>query len=536
MTDLLHHTDRRIATATATDTATGDDELRARTFRAATLDDAVAAARAELGPDVELLEAHRVRRGGLGGFFATDLGVEIIAIPTEPALEPLLPPASIPQTRPAPTAPTPALDEAASPTDRHLSSTHDDLPTMMPLATPGLQPMPADDLILPVAPPSERVVTALDRLIEHAESLDRRLPVDHAAAALRTPTVADPADLVWGDEITDPSAETDDDWWNDEIDTRADQPGSFEAHLRTELGGTTSATDGPTATATASAIPALSTADSLLGLEHVDADAIDADATEELDIPDWVSAHPEEIETGDLVEVETADTVTTDLDTTDLDTTDTATTDLGTEATDMETAETDLTVDIAGDTETGADEISAIDTPTAAALAPPSALLNPQLADTGTLSELDELLRGVGISVDPIETTAELDDGDQTLDVETTETDDSTEYGEFVPPSTALAPLAGQVELADALPVEQLGLIARAATDQLVGSIAAAAGSHLGMSHLTISLTAADGSSVTVATEFAPTPPLSAPALSPAETDALPTDTPPLAGREMNDA
>ncbi len=46
-------------------------------FRAATIDAALAEARSELGPDVEILEANRIRRGGVGGFFAADLGVEI---------------------------------------------------------------------------------------------------------------------------------------------------------------------------------------------------------------------------------------------------------------------------------------------------------------------------------------------------------------------------------------------------------------------------------------------------------------------------
>lgn len=49
-----------------------------RRFRAATYEGAVAAATAELGPNVQVIEANRIRRGGLGGFFATDLGVEIV--------------------------------------------------------------------------------------------------------------------------------------------------------------------------------------------------------------------------------------------------------------------------------------------------------------------------------------------------------------------------------------------------------------------------------------------------------------------------
>ena len=46
-------------------------------FRAATIDEAIGQARAELGPDVEIVEANRIRRGGVGGFFAADLGVEV---------------------------------------------------------------------------------------------------------------------------------------------------------------------------------------------------------------------------------------------------------------------------------------------------------------------------------------------------------------------------------------------------------------------------------------------------------------------------
>lgn len=52
-----------------------DDKLR---FRADTVENALVAARAELGDDVEVVEANRLRRGGVGGFFATDLGVEIL--------------------------------------------------------------------------------------------------------------------------------------------------------------------------------------------------------------------------------------------------------------------------------------------------------------------------------------------------------------------------------------------------------------------------------------------------------------------------
>ena len=47
-------------------------------FRAGTVDEAIADATAEIGREVEVIEASRIRRGGLGGFFAHDLGVEIV--------------------------------------------------------------------------------------------------------------------------------------------------------------------------------------------------------------------------------------------------------------------------------------------------------------------------------------------------------------------------------------------------------------------------------------------------------------------------
>lgn len=46
-------------------------------FRAASLDEAVALAEESLGAPVRVVAANRIRRGGIGGFFAADLGVEV---------------------------------------------------------------------------------------------------------------------------------------------------------------------------------------------------------------------------------------------------------------------------------------------------------------------------------------------------------------------------------------------------------------------------------------------------------------------------
>ena len=46
-------------------------------FRGASLDEAVALAEESLGAPVRVVAANRIRRGGIGGFFASDLGVEV---------------------------------------------------------------------------------------------------------------------------------------------------------------------------------------------------------------------------------------------------------------------------------------------------------------------------------------------------------------------------------------------------------------------------------------------------------------------------
>ncbi|MEM8745190.1 MAG: hypothetical protein AAGF91_00700 [Actinomycetota bacterium] len=139
MTDLHTPSDRA-------DTAGSDpaapDAADHRTFRAATLDEAVAAARSELGPEVELVEAHRVRRGGLGGFFATDLGVEIVAAPSRRR-----PSATRPAS--APSAPASAAGASAA----SLAGTPPPPPTRAEREEP-------------------RIATGLDRLIERVEAAE----------------------------------------------------------------------------------------------------------------------------------------------------------------------------------------------------------------------------------------------------------------------------------------------------------------------------------------------------------------------------
>jgi predicted Fe-Mo cluster-binding NifX family protein len=67
-------------------TQTTDDQDTLR-FRAPTLEEAVAVAEQSLGTRVRVLAANRIRRGGIGGFFASDLGIEVIVTPDSETVE-----------------------------------------------------------------------------------------------------------------------------------------------------------------------------------------------------------------------------------------------------------------------------------------------------------------------------------------------------------------------------------------------------------------------------------------------------------------
>ena len=67
-------------------TQTTDDQDTLR-FRAPSLEEAVALAEQSLGTRVRVVAANRIRRGGVGGFFAADLGVEVIVAPASETVE-----------------------------------------------------------------------------------------------------------------------------------------------------------------------------------------------------------------------------------------------------------------------------------------------------------------------------------------------------------------------------------------------------------------------------------------------------------------
>jgi hypothetical protein len=69
---------------------TGDaepDQRDTMRFRAPTLEEAIAVAESSLGARVRVLAANRIRRGGVGGFFASDLGVEVTVALDEETIE-----------------------------------------------------------------------------------------------------------------------------------------------------------------------------------------------------------------------------------------------------------------------------------------------------------------------------------------------------------------------------------------------------------------------------------------------------------------
>lgn len=109
-------------------TQTTDDQDTLR-FRAPSLEEAVALAEQSLGTRVRVVAANRIRRGGVGGFFAADLGVEVIVTPAsetvEDALERLIND-SADEERTQWTTER-GLERVGAPIGRDASTTHDDL-------------------------------------------------------------------------------------------------------------------------------------------------------------------------------------------------------------------------------------------------------------------------------------------------------------------------------------------------------------------------------------------------------------------------
>jgi len=176
------------------------DDTSVVKFRGATYDAAVEAAQQALGPRVKVIAADRIRRGGIGGFFATELGVEVsVALHDETvdqALERLVE-ASAEEDRsrwfeqltsathstalPSSPAPTPANGSAPQPTMTQLLTARavvgDD--TIVSHVAVESAPAPAEQVVEPAA-----VVT---------------MPVDRPVDVQRNPhpiTVPEPAAAV----------------------------------------------------------------------------------------------------------------------------------------------------------------------------------------------------------------------------------------------------------------------------------------------------------------------------------------------------
>jgi hypothetical protein len=116
----------------AFDTGDSGDTLR---FRAPTLEEAIALAESSLGARVRVVAANRIRRGGIGGFFASDLGVEVTVALDDETMEEALERLVAESAAPDPTA---LQDERARFADR--------------LAAQLLRPSPSSGATSSVAP------------------------------------------------------------------------------------------------------------------------------------------------------------------------------------------------------------------------------------------------------------------------------------------------------------------------------------------------------------------------------------------------
>ena len=208
------------------------DDNDSMQFRGPTLEDAIALAEQSLGARVRVVAANRIRRGGIGGFFASDLGVEVtVALDDETieqALERLVAETAADErqqwmaTQTAPVAR--AEEQFGSSTSAASSAAVTTLESLMPSAPPRsepttmvrveqiieelqhltaaplfggnhtryggrrpIEPMPAEP---PAAPAVEAVVDALADAIGVQRPVERANPsVDPAADPSTTPAL-----------------------------------------------------------------------------------------------------------------------------------------------------------------------------------------------------------------------------------------------------------------------------------------------------------------------------------------------------------
>ena len=149
-------------------------------FRAATVEEALRQVRASLGEDAEIVEANRIRRGGIGGFFATELGVEVVALGStdqDTTAASTMPSLAPDQRRPA--EPADLAAPTATPTDR---------PTRSPLrARQAWRQAVGDELREPVVqrPTEQPMMPGLEAMLAEASRSERStLPPAPAVASV----------------------------------------------------------------------------------------------------------------------------------------------------------------------------------------------------------------------------------------------------------------------------------------------------------------------------------------------------------------
>lgn len=144
-------------------------------FRAPTIEAALTEARSELG-DVEIVEANRIRRGGVGGFFATDLGVELLVRPASHTTRPVpvedeyvdtSMPASLPRS----------ADRIDARGDDDRPPFYDRMREEVAATEAARAVAAADDAARPVHPHAESITAELERLLTAATTAERTAAV-----------------------------------------------------------------------------------------------------------------------------------------------------------------------------------------------------------------------------------------------------------------------------------------------------------------------------------------------------------------------
>jgi hypothetical protein len=173
-------------------TTAGDRPAETVSFRADTLDAAVALAEESLGAPVRVVSANRIRRGGIGGFFASDLGVEVNVTlddeTIEQALERLVSESAVDER-------ARWLEHRASETPAPVTSAAAPGPALAARRQPAAAPRTSESVARLAQRDEEPSMVRVEQIIEELQFLTQA-PIDLTGEAPAEPVEPEPRAVV----------------------------------------------------------------------------------------------------------------------------------------------------------------------------------------------------------------------------------------------------------------------------------------------------------------------------------------------------